>query len=159
MRKVCWSTIEAYISEIAEMTVTSQEHSELSNKMADALARIDPNTKNGNEGMALIRRMYKMLGKKDSVHLRKPFLPQTPELCVDIVAGKVIQVQDLQEELDKKENFNKFFSDLYCQAYKNALVTTKDGLSMIFPGNLDGPIESSIENLYGERDGAEKAKS
>ena len=127
--------------------------------MADALARIDPNTKNGNEGMALIRRMYKMLGKKDSVHLRKPFLPQTPELCVDIVAGKVIQVQDLQEELDKKENFNKFFSDLYCQAYKNALVTTKDGLSMIFPGNLDGPIESSIENLYGERDGAEKAKS
>ena len=49
MRKVCWSTIEAYISEIAEMTVTSQEHSELSNKMADALARIDPNTKNGTQ--------------------------------------------------------------------------------------------------------------
>jgi len=141
------------------MSVTSEEHSELSNRMADALARIDPNTKNGNEGMAFIRRMYKMLGKKDSVVLSKPFMPQTPELCVDIVAGKVIQVQDLQEELDKKEHFNKFFANLYCQAYENALVTTTDGLSMIFPGSLDGPIESSIENLYGERDGAEKAKS
>ena len=30
---------------------------------------------------------------------------------------------------------------------------------MIFPGNLDGSIESSIETLYGERGGAEKAKS
>lgn len=79
------------------MSVTSEENSELSKKMADALAEIDPNTKNGDEGMAFIRKMYKMLGKKDSVVQSKPFMPQTPELCVDIVAGKVIQVQDLQE--------------------------------------------------------------
>ena len=141
------------------MSVQSEEHTELAKKMADSFSEIDPNTKNGDEGMAFIRRMYKMLEKKDSVKYSKPVMPKTPELCVDIVAGKVIQVQDLQEELDKKEHFNNFFADLYCQAYMNALVTTKDGLTMVYPGSLDEPIEWSIENLYGERDGAEKAKS
>ena len=90
---------------------------------------MDPNTKNGDEGLAFIRRMYKMLGKKDSISFKKAFLPQTPELCFDIVAGKVIQIENLQEDLDKAEDFNNFFADVYCQAYRNALVTTRDGLT------------------------------
>lgn len=56
--------------------------------MADALAYIDPNTTNGEEGKAFLKKMYKMRGQ--SAEDSHPFLPQTPELCIDIVAGKVI---------------------------------------------------------------------
>ena len=71
-------------------------------------------------------------------------MPQTPELCVDVVAGKVIHIENLQEDLDKILKFNNFFADVYCQAYKNALVSTRDGLWSIIPGGLDQPIEMSI---------------
>lgn len=127
LRKICTSTIEAYIAQIAEMTVTLEEKSELTTKMANALAKLDPNTKNADEGTALIKRMYKMRGT--TLSSEKPFLPQTPELCLDIVAGKVIQIENLQEDTEEKTSFNDFFANVYCSAYKNSLVTMRDGLS------------------------------
>ena len=80
-------------------------------------------------------------------------MPETPELCVDIVAGKVIQIETLQEDLDEAGSFNDFFADVYCSAYKNALVTMVDGLSQVFPGGLDTPIEEEIFRIYGESEG------
>jgi len=42
------------------MSITVDEYKELANKMADALAEIDPNTKNGEEGKAFVKKMYKI---------------------------------------------------------------------------------------------------
>ena len=144
LRTVCTSTIEAYIAQIAEMSVTLEEKSEMTTKLANALAKIDPNTKNGDEGRAFIKKMYKMRGKMPTIKYTKATMPETPELCVDIVAGKVIQIENLQEDLDEHESFNTFFADVYCVVYKNALVTLRDGLSQIFPGGLDVSIEDAI---------------
>lgn len=145
LRTVCTSTIEAYIAQIAEMSVTLEEKSEMTTKLANALAKIDPNTKNGDEGRAFIKKMYKMRGKMPTIKYTKVTMPETPELCVDIVAGKVIQIENLQEDLDEHESFNTFFADVYCVVYKNALVTLRDGLSQIFPGGLDVSIEDAIK--------------
>lgn len=71
LRKVCTSTIEAYIAQIAEMSVTLEEKSELTNKLANALAKIDPNTKNGDEGRAFIKKMYKVRGKMPQIRYTK----------------------------------------------------------------------------------------
>ena len=76
LRKVCTDTIEAYIAEIAEMTVSLKEANELTTKMAGALSKIDPNTKNSEEGEAFLRKMYKMRGK--SARPSQAFMPQTP---------------------------------------------------------------------------------
>jgi len=95
--------------------------------MADALADIDPNTNNGEEGKAFIKRMYKIRNQSFEDTVAK--MPETPELCVDSIAGKVIQIETLQEDLDEAGSFNEFFADVYCSAYKNALVTMTDGLA------------------------------
>ena len=121
--------------------------------MADALAAIDPNTENGEESKAFIKKMYKIRG--EVAEDNKAFLPETPELCIDIVAGKVIQVENLQEDLDEVHSFNEFFADVYSSAYKNALVTMTDGISQVFPGGLDGPIEDEIHRIYGHKEGKE----
>lgn len=82
-------------------------------------------------------------------------MPETPELCVDVVAGKVIQIENLQEDLDELKSFNTFFADVYCVVYKNALVTMRDGLSQIFPGGLDMSIEQAIGTIYGVEQGTD----
>ena len=57
-----------------------------------------------------------------------PSYPNTPEPCVEMVAGKVIQIEDLSEQISKANSFRDFFAHVYCAAYVNALVTMKDGL-------------------------------
>lgn len=120
--------------------------------MADSLAEIDPNTENGEEGKAFLRKMYKLVG--DPVEESASMMPETPETCIEMVAGKVIQIENLQEDVDEANSFRDFFANVYCQAYVNSLVTMKDGLSQIFPGGLDGSIESELDRLYGPLDDA-----
>ena len=115
--------------------------------MAEALAEIDPNMDNAAEGTAFIRRMYKIRNKKASK--TAPSYPQTPAVCVEEVAGKVIQIEDLDEQISKADSFRDFFAHVYCAAYVNALVTMKDGLYQIFPGGLDSSIASELQRLYG----------
>ena len=72
--------------------------------------------------------------------------------CVTQVAGKVIMIENLHDDINEAYHFRDFFANVYCQAYVNSLVTTRDGLSQIFPGGLDGPIEDA---LLGISDGAD----
>ena len=123
----CEPIVEAYIAQISDMTVGLSEKKELTDRMADSLAELDPNTENGVEGKAFIKKMYKLRGKKPISS--QPFYPQTSEQCLSRVAGKVIQIEYLQEEMEKETSFNNFFADIYCAAYVNGLVTMKDGLS------------------------------
>lgn len=115
--------------------------------MAESLAEIDPNTENGMEGRALIRKMYKLKGIEAEENI--PMMPETPEECVEKVAGKVLEIEMLQEDIDKATSFRNFFADVYCAAYVNSLVTMKDGLSQIFPGGLDFLIEEELQRVYG----------
>ena len=94
--------------------------------MAEALTAIDPNMKNSAEGTSFIKKMYKL--KSEKAPEVTPTFPNTPEACVEMVAGKVIQVQDLEERINKANSFRDFFAHVYCAAYVNALVTKKDGL-------------------------------
>ena len=99
---------------------------ELSNKLAEALVEIDPDMKNRAEGISFIKKIYKLKNKKaPSV---KPTFPSTPVACVEMVAGKVIQVEDLEMRISEANSFRDFFAHVYCAAYVNALVTKKDGL-------------------------------
>ena len=45
-----------------------------------------------------------------------------------MVAGKVIQIEDLDEQISEAKSFRDFFAHIYCAAYVNSLVTMKDGL-------------------------------
>ena len=65
--------------------------------MAQALSDIDPNMDNGAEGKAFIRKMYKLKNANKQPTSVIPTFPQTPEPCVEMVAGKVIQIEDLEE--------------------------------------------------------------
>jgi len=49
--------------------------------------------------------------------------------CVTEVAGKVIMIENLQDDIDEADHFRDFFANVYCQAYVNSLVTMRDGLS------------------------------
>ena len=69
-----------------------------------------------------------------------------------MVAGKVIMIEDLEEQVSQAENFRDFFAEVYCAAYVNALVTMKDGLYQIFPGGLDQSIANELQRLYGPLD-------
>lgn len=148
----CKETGDAYVAVISELKVTRDEAKEMVNMMADSLAEIDPNTENGEEGKAFLRKMYKLVG--DPVEESASMMPETPETCIEMVAGKVIQIENLQEDVDEANSFRDFFANVYCQAYVNSLVTMKDGLSQIFPGGLDGSIESELDRLYGPLDDA-----
>ena len=57
-----------------------------------------------------------------------------------MVAGKVIQIEDLDEQISEAKSFRDFFAHIYCAAYVNSLVTMKDGLNQIFPGGLSQSI-------------------
>ena len=95
--------------------------------MAEALTEIDPKMHNSAEGMSLIKKIYKLRNNEKALKATLDF-PNTPKACVEAVAGKVIQVQDLEERISKANSFRDFFADIYCAAYVNALVTKKDGL-------------------------------
>ena len=103
--------------------------------MAESLAEIDPNTENAEEGKALLRKMYKLRGVEADQII--PLMPETPGDCIEVVAGKVLQLEQLEENITKAASFRDFFAEVYCMAYVNSLVTMKDGLSQIFPGGLD----------------------
>ena len=49
--------------------------------MSDSLAEIDPNTENGVEGIAFVRKIYKMKGVKPLE--TKPTFPETDKTCVN----------------------------------------------------------------------------
>lgn len=102
---------------------------------------------NAAEGTAFIRRMYKIRNKKAPEPAKN--FPQTPDACVEQVAGKVIQMEDLEDQISKADSFRDFFAHVYCAAYVNALVTMKDGLYQIFPGGLDSSIAAELQRLYG----------
>ena len=54
--------------------------------------------------------------------------------------------------MEAARSVQNFFGNVYCSAYVNSLVTLKDGLSQIFPGGLDGPIEDELQRVYGPFD-------
>ena len=102
---------------------------------------------NAAEGTAFIRKMYKIRNMKAPKPAKN--FPETPDACVEEVAGKVIQIEDLEEQIAKADSFRDFFAHVYCAAYVNALVTMKDGLYQIFPGGLDSSIAAELQRLYG----------
>ena len=119
----------------------------LSTKMADSLATFDPNMDSGEEGKAFLRKMYKVYNKKPKSKAAQ--MPETPKLCLEEVAGKIIMVENLQEDIVKAVSFRDFFAKVYSQAYVNSLITLKDGLHSIVPGGLDGPIEDELIRIRG----------
>jgi len=92
----CAETIEAYIQQISEMTVMVEAEKGFTSRMADSLAQIDPNTENGSEGRAFIRKMYKLRNKSKTLPV-EPLYPETPDQCWQKVAGKVLLIEQLQE--------------------------------------------------------------
>ena len=81
------------------MIIALKETKELTNKIADSLADLDPNMENGEEGKALIKRIYSIQGEK--VEETSPIMPKTPKECISTVAGKVIQIENLSEDINK----------------------------------------------------------
>ena len=146
----CSPTVEAYEKQIDEMQANLDQAKALTTKMADSLATIDPNMDNGDEGKAFLRRMYKVYNQKPKFNAAQ--MPETPKPCLEEVAGKVIMVENLQEDIDKATSFRDFFAKVYSQAYVNSLITLKDGLHSIVPGGLDGPIEDELIRIKGERE-------
>lgn len=124
--------------------------------MADSLASIDPNMENGEEGIAFLRRMYKVYNQKPKKNAYQ--MPETPTICVKEVAGKVIMVENLQEDTDKALSFRDFFAKVYSEAYVNSLITMRDGLHSLVPGGLDGPIEKELIRIQGETKGVDIAE-
>jgi len=143
----CAECTVKYEVAIEEATADKQDIQAQTDEIAEALAEIDPNTMNAAEGTALIRKIYKLKGIEPEEIV--PVMPETPEDCVPTVAGKVIMLEQLEEDVTKALSFRDFFADVYCMAYVNSLVTMTDGLSQIFPGGLDWQIEDELQRLYG----------
>jgi len=143
----CKGTCDAYVEKIDTLKADLKEAKDLTNEMADSLATIDPNMENGEEGKALLRKMYKLSDR--SAEDSSPIMPETPELCIDLVAGKVLQIETLTEDMDLAVDFRDFFAEVYCSAFVNSLVTMQDGLSQIFPGGFDLAIEQELQRAYG----------
>lgn len=80
--------------------------------MAESLSMIDPNMENAQEGTAFLRKMYKIRGQ--SADETAAQMPETPMECVTEVAGKVIMVENLQEDIDEAVHFRDFFANVYC---------------------------------------------
>ena len=79
-------------------------------------------------------------------------MPDTPTQCVANVAGKVLLMDSLAEEIENATNLLDFFSEVYCSTYVNSLVTLKDGVSKIIPGSLDWNIEMQLQRVFGPFD-------
>ena len=122
----------------------------MTDAMAESLAEIDPNTANGREGKAFLRKMYKVRGPEPV--MGQVEVPETPMQCVTKVAGKVLQLEGLEDDISKAASFRDFFAEVYCAAYVNSLVTINDGLSQILPGGLDWKIEEELQRVYGPFD-------
>jgi tRNA U54 and U55 pseudouridine synthase Pus10 len=146
-RDECTDCIERYEAAIAEKTAEKEAVEDLTEAMAISLAEIDPNTENAPEGRALIKKMYKLKGiQPEDVSAE---MPETENQCVEVVAGKVLQLEDIYDDLAAAMSFRDFFAEVYCSAFVNSLVTMEDGLSQIFPGGLDFPIEQELQRVYG----------
>lgn len=75
------------------MITALKETKLLTNRIANSLADLDPNMENGEEGKALIKRIYTLEGEK--VDKTSVIMPTTPKECLATVAGKVIQIENL----------------------------------------------------------------
>jgi len=113
------------------MIIALKETKALTNRIADSLADLDPNMENGEEGKALIKRIYSLEGEK--IDETSPIMPTTPKECIATVAGKVIQIENLNKDIKEAKNFRDFFAHVYCDAFATSLVTMKDGLSKLDP--------------------------
>ena len=129
------------------MTIALKETKALTNRIADSLADLDPNMENGEEGKALIKRIYSLEGEK--IDETSPIMPDTPKECISTVAGKVIQIENLSDDINKAQNFRDFFAHVYCDAFATSLVTLKDGLSKLDPQSLDRKILGELERISG----------
>jgi len=89
----CANCTAKYVAKIEELSGQEKEVETMTNAMAESLAEIDPNTENAGEGRALLRKMYKLRGMEPDEVV--PDMPETPEECVTVVAGKVIQLENL----------------------------------------------------------------
>jgi len=136
-----------YAAVIQALSTQEAELIAMTDAMAESLSEIDPNTENGAEGKALLRKMYKIKGIEPEEI--ESAMPDTPEACVLGVAGKVIMLESLEEDVAKATSFRDFFADVYCAAYVNSLVTMDDGMTQIFPGGLDWTIEEELQRAYG----------
>lgn len=76
-------------------------------------------------------------------------MPETPKMCIDAVAGKVIQLEQLHDEVEQARDFQSFFANVYCNAYVSSIVTMKDGLYQICPGGLDLDVKSELQRAFG----------
>ena len=119
--------------------------------MAESLVEIDPNMESKEEGYAFIRKLYQT-EETEPESTKTQNIPDTPSQCLKLVAGKFILIEDLQNDIDKADGIRRFFSEVYCGAYVNALVTNYDGLNRIEPGNLDAIIVHELQRLYGPFD-------
>ena len=143
----CDATIQSYLAMISDMQASIKNSEELIEHMSTSLADLDPNTHDAEEGKAFIRKIYKLRGMKPEG--TKALMPETDEQCIEKVAGKVIQIDDLQQDLMEVQGFGNFFANVYCAAYVNSLVTMTDGLSMFTPGSLDADIVKELQRVYG----------
>jgi len=60
----CTDCIDKYVATIDEKIIERDSIKAMTEAMAESLAEIDPNTDNGAEGKALLRKMYKIRGMK-----------------------------------------------------------------------------------------------
>ena len=140
-------TVAAYTKSVSQMERKLEKTEKMTDGFATSLAEIDPNMENGAEGKAFVEKMYesRFFTPKET----EPVMPKTNPQCLNQVAGKVIQIENIQEDIDEANSFRDFMAEIYCAAYVNALVTSEDGISQIVPGELDISIDLELSRLYG----------
>ena len=63
MNIMCKDTQDAYIEQISGLKIDLSSVKDMTERIAESLASIDPNMDNGLEGKAFIRKMYKLRGE------------------------------------------------------------------------------------------------
>lgn len=76
-------------------------------------------------------------------------MPPTPMECVISVAGKVLLLESLAQDLSAATAFRDYFADVYCAAYKNSLVVINTGVDQTYLGGLDKSIEKELQRVFG----------
>ena len=121
--------------------------------MAESMATVDPRTENSGEGKAMIRKMYKQDGGFVADTETKYVLPETPEVCIPIVAGHLLVLEDLQDELAQAKDFNEFFADVYCTSYIDSLTAINEASRLLTIGdfsehvNADAGVSDELINI------------